>query len=984
MGGGWKSWGPSAWNETLFRHYFVATEAEPGPVTRLTVTPEELVVAVGEADAGPSAVRAAFLDVLRDSPSSLRQKLSPKAWLNVNDEWANSTTPRFFVYLVLTCLVASSVKHGVLRANDFRERLNSLLQYPLHTQHNIPGLAVLWRAFHDWLSRRRAIGAPFRDLRLPDPGKMTQIGYSVRLAFPARQDQRRLIDLVSKDNIEAEEPAQISRLVGRNVGDFSDGFRDSFAEFERALSRGELDLDSYPFWSAARAALRVALAADLEGNPTRLKYQLILDTNDEFYAELCLLVDAPFSPPPGISLVPVEGSVGAFSHIVSSEKGATTDLHGELLSSGALALPDFTRSSICTAVRQSLLLFKRNDLGLSELLPRRGRDEGDRWGLIRSDLVDELRGALPTKTMPNVRSSQYAGWVELGPFHASVLEQMHFEPLGRLSQLHCLRSPYSGARLTLRDGIALGGEYLGLPDCLPTISVQGADEVVLYELRDGMPAEDVAAHGSRIDDDNYALVPTKGRILDGRFNMVARKGGFAVAQRQVAFRGVVHWVEYRAPKRSDGLITEAGGPDVVWVPDGQPLPLGARAAPSTHGKLKITKAAAVASRPHGLPLVGDDAHDTRDSAAVHRFVEICAAIASRRRGIHEAELLDWIRQCFGIHDPRMLWDVLRSWVEAGCFDRTLQTRWRGRLYFARSPALMKWRVDSRWGLTLCGLAPRIVEAHVSAIARRIGLSPCPRTGSHHGPVLSTWVADEPEAIEELERQTRLPLVSLPALVEAQWSFAAIVDRWVPAPLSHEDQAHWNWRNERFEQRVDTSQQVQIALRRRSDGPDYYLVTDEDRSWWSYSRNWALLIAMVANGLQPFAIDGNRLLARGAARAPLAIGRYTSVVSDVSPGPLATGRGTEYRYTFRTLTEPREVIDLLWGRTERRLVNRVRSLLSLARSPSLVHQPHVSLPLSLRKQLSRHDPTVATLLHAARVPVGLLPHFRGLRMTKGGE
>ena len=59
-------------------------------------------------------------------------------------------------------------------------------------------LPVLWQRLSSWCDSRRAEAQPYRRIVLPDPGHMTLIGYSVRLAFPSWRDRDRLTRDVEK------------------------------------------------------------------------------------------------------------------------------------------------------------------------------------------------------------------------------------------------------------------------------------------------------------------------------------------------------------------------------------------------------------------------------------------------------------------------------------------------------------------------------------------------------------------------------------------------------------------------------------------------------------------------------------------------------------------------------------------------------------------------------------------------------------------
>ena len=183
---GWKNWDAAAWGQALLRHYFAGHDARP--VSRLAISPEELAKAADASDSEAAAVREAFLAAVRCSPWAFRRHLSSASL--ESRAWNRREPPPFLAYLFFTCFAAASLDADTAEEGVFRERLRQLLGHDEGTSYALGDLSMLWEAFAAWLQRRHDAGEAYRTLGLPDRGRMTLIGYSVRLAFPRREDRQ--------------------------------------------------------------------------------------------------------------------------------------------------------------------------------------------------------------------------------------------------------------------------------------------------------------------------------------------------------------------------------------------------------------------------------------------------------------------------------------------------------------------------------------------------------------------------------------------------------------------------------------------------------------------------------------------------------------------------------------------------------------------------------------------------------------------------
>jgi hypothetical protein len=97
-------------------------------------------------------------------------------------------------------------------------------------------LPRLWENLADWLA---ATPRKFRPLLLPNPGSLTRIGYTVKLAFPDRRDQKQLSELLGRAGLLGHEPpaGRVLTLVGSQRIRFRPSFLQAFDEFRRQVCR---------------------------------------------------------------------------------------------------------------------------------------------------------------------------------------------------------------------------------------------------------------------------------------------------------------------------------------------------------------------------------------------------------------------------------------------------------------------------------------------------------------------------------------------------------------------------------------------------------------------------------------------------------------------------------------------------------------------------------------------------------------------------
>jgi hypothetical protein len=157
---------------------------------------------------------------------------------------------------------------------------------------DLEGIATLWGRLVTWVDGKRSAGQPYRSIVLPDPGRMSHIGYSRRIAFPARHDLERMRKLFGEGSGESPRtPAKAIRLVRNRIDRdaWSAGFKAAFHDFEDQFRRGQRLLGEHPFWVAlsrlgqansqeeaeADSTTEIDLKTDIDGNSV-----LVLSTDD--------------------------------------------------------------------------------------------------------------------------------------------------------------------------------------------------------------------------------------------------------------------------------------------------------------------------------------------------------------------------------------------------------------------------------------------------------------------------------------------------------------------------------------------------------------------------------------------------------------------------------------------------------------------------------------------------------------------------------
>ncbi|PFG54304.1 hypothetical protein ATG98_3525 [Marinobacter sp. LV10R520-4] len=190
------------WEECL-QHHYLRTDGPMGntPLDSLDATPSELRSAVGLEDLSDEGILQEFMAIF--SRETVKKILGSEV-----SERAGLFAFRHFHFLVLTCVVCATTTDAGDSGN-FRERLGVLLDDGRGQTQQVHGINSLWRSLAKWVDSEIKKGEPLRQIILPNPGAMTQIGHAVRLAHPSRNDRTQLKSVLKR----ASERALENRYV---------------------------------------------------------------------------------------------------------------------------------------------------------------------------------------------------------------------------------------------------------------------------------------------------------------------------------------------------------------------------------------------------------------------------------------------------------------------------------------------------------------------------------------------------------------------------------------------------------------------------------------------------------------------------------------------------------------------------------------------------------------------------------------------------
>lgn len=406
-------------------------------MTFLDATLPELTAASGEDWSGNAALKS-FLNGFDVG--------SVTKWLGSDEHFStNEREPRYFRYLVLTCVIAVNDIHGVdSGTNNFRIRLGQTLG--MSELQTVKGVNPLWKALSEWSRKQRATGRAIREVVLPDPGNMNLIGFAVRMAFPSWRDRTQFTAVLKgiPETIRSS-PARLVKELTRThrTLDVPTAIGSAMDDFGKRLKSGETMLAGHRFWSLVKS-IEAAIALE-EGHPSRapIHIELRFGGYDQDEPEFRLF----------------ERKIRADDRQVSGDGGSWQDVISNI--------PSDRSSGVAQALQRGYAVFRRSA----------GYWICDEDGIDQNDMCM----VVSAKGSPARRWNLGTQWKEIGG---------HWEISGFVDGSDVVRlvggqntSIRELDRPTLIGGVRLKrGVYLGRPGFLPRVDQFGTAKISANRL----------------------------------------------------------------------------------------------------------------------------------------------------------------------------------------------------------------------------------------------------------------------------------------------------------------------------------------------------------------------------------------------------------------------------------------------------------------------------------------------------------------------
>ncbi|WP_438018615.1 hypothetical protein WMF18_05860 [Sorangium sp. So ce315] len=508
----WKTWNLQSWNERLLGHFFRSNDERASPVVVLLVTADELARATGNADADADEARDAFVEAVR---SGIRRSKSLLEDASDYQGWPgpprSESPPRFVAHLLFTCIAASESSDELGDEGSFVSRLRDLTQDQL-PEHSLQILPRLWKHLVAWL---KANEGRFRPLILPNPGGFTRIGYTVKLAFPDRRDQRQLSDLLNRAGLAGHEPpvGRVLSLVGSERSRFRRSFLLAFDEFRRLFEssggRSAPRLVDHRFWAAVReASLRGRGQAGLSNVAVRLS--MLGEEPEDRLALFAVADERTESAVVAFADLPVSYGPWRFAVVPKAAEALDANQLGRIVDAtldGSLRLP-----KLSSHVDQGLIPFFIGPHGLLELA---GPDQlGEvSLALVRREMAADFLRVTGNRAS-SCRPSCYEGWVQVHDPRLRTLASAELEGTS-LSRTWILQKSLNPTSSRLVGGIRADGGWLGVREMLPRVVAPGASALALKGAEGDMSL-------TNLGDDTWAFPP---KDIAGQYAMVIMGDG---------------------------------------------------------------------------------------------------------------------------------------------------------------------------------------------------------------------------------------------------------------------------------------------------------------------------------------------------------------------------------------------------------------------------------------------------------------------------
>jgi hypothetical protein len=539
----WKAWLLERWSWRLLNHFFRRVDEPAAPVVTLLVTSDELARAVHAPSAHAEDVRSAFLDAVRADIrpwGSLLRRASDYEGYPESPPPSNSF-PRFVAHLLFTCIAASESSEELGNEGQFLTRLRDLSEDQL-PDHSLTILPRLWEHLATWLQWN---SGRYRSLVLPDPGGLTRIGYTVKLAFPDRRDQRKLSEILDSVGLAGHEPpvGRVLAVIGSERRNFGFSFINSFDEFRSlyvsANKQSMRPLAEHPFWAAVRdAALRGRGQASVTDISIRVS---LLAVEEEDSVALFVAADERTDQAASFAFAELPIAYGSWRYALVPIDDSSLDAErlnrivGSVLE-GRLRLP-----RISSLVEQGFLPFVAGSHGLLELATGHEQLGDVSVALVREALLPDLFRLIGEHS---TRPSNHEGWVQIAQPRLRSLSAEEVERT-TIARTWILQQSLNPMMCRFVGGVRADDGWLGVAEVLPSVVAPGASSVVL----DG-PSGRIDL--TKVGEDAWSL-PSKDLVGDYTVFVVANG---ASERRTLRFHSTTATETFKRATDPAGWITE--------------------------------------------------------------------------------------------------------------------------------------------------------------------------------------------------------------------------------------------------------------------------------------------------------------------------------------------------------------------------------------------------------------------------------------------
>jgi len=945
----WRSWNIEQWGSRLLDYFFLRHSlGNSTPVETLLVTAEEITAATGDLEAKPDEVRASFIEAVLSAAgdSTVMDHAFEMLW----SPEAPEIVPPIMAHLMIACLAAAESTEEFADESSFIRRLESLTHGRFGKLEHMPHH---WRRFADWLGAGNN-PVRYRRLRLPDPGHLTRIGYTVHLAFPDRRDQQSLSALLAKYKIDQDEPplAKVMALVAEHRHEFKPRFLQAFDDFRKLADSNDTGfLYRHRFWVAVIAAARRGRAAGATQSTRDLQRQLLAWIADDV-ATFCVGAAQPMSIP-GYKTLPLPVSCGDYLHAIIPEM--ESELSESAINAGVFAAlrGDLRVWTVRACLNGGVLPFGCSASAQLECLI--GDDlELAALTLVRSELVETMIRLFGGRKI----DSGIEGWSAITECQLRRLPSADLQN-GPLAECWLLQATVPRPSLRLIGGIATEDGWLGYARVLPRVRF-GIDAQLLID--DGHCKHPL----TRVND--HWEFPRKN--LSGPHMLSATAGDEVVDMRMMRFHAAPALENYKIPtdprawwveglggtnrlSESDGIEHEVIpadasnwtevraylGPNVgefkpdtagaMWTalrrsgrtsvarcdphatliePSSQGTDKGANrrwkkilaSEPGPDDPGMPTARGSIWKRVNsGLPkvdhapapcLVDYEPIVAKPAPSLEEFIPMIAARGCSIAGIPRHDVAELSRLILGVDDA-MVPHLIRAWSDAGLIDVTLFARWCSTKIYPRKPMLIGYRDGNSYVVMLTGLSLARTRESLRELAGARGVMTWDKGSfSSFVPTAVCLRAPGVEILEQIAKAIGIPLC---------WHTLNLA---VPKSITPIESGKSEPGGYAIEQPRDRwpgttalLSGVKVTLKMRSDAPGIWIVKSANGSCWSYSENAIRLAACAMTGAEALTRRGTNELEAIRAYLPTPVARIASLVGQALPGH----DGMVYRYSFNT-------------------------------------------------------------------------------------